>query len=149
EAGTPRIRSGLAEPRYARKHDALVDGAQAFVIDAETDLHVRPIVFNDHVRLGDERVEQLAPFRLFEIERDAALVAVRVLEIGAVAFTAHALRAVNGLGRLDLDDVGAPVRELTDRQRSGANAREVEDGEARQGHGHGVFLLTSDAISRS
>ena len=70
--------------------------------------------------------------RGFEVEGEAALVTVEVLEVGAVAGAAQAGIAVGGF---DLDDIGAPVRELADAGRAGADAREVDDLEAGEGEG--------------
>src|SRR5437899_12324981 len=59
---------------------------------------------------------------MLEVERHRALVAVQVQEVEAerrrVAF--------HLLARLDLDDVGAHVRELAHRGRAGAGAGEIE-----------------------
>src|SRR5690606_13810770 len=88
------------------------------------------------VGLGDELVEDIAAFGGLEVEREAALVAVEVPEIGAVAGAAEA--GIAG-GRFDLDDVGPPVGELAHAGGAGADAGEIEDLEAREGKGgHGV-----------
>ena len=64
------------------------------MVDLEAVLHVGAVVFDDDVGLGDELVEDLEALGGFEVEREAALVAVEVPEIGAVAGAAEAGIAV-------------------------------------------------------
>src|SRR6185437_1080125 len=93
-----------------------------------------PVIFDQHVGVLDQRAQNLDPRGLFEVERDAALVAVQVLEIEAMPLAAEALV----LGGLDLDDLGAPVRELTHAGRPRAHARQIDDlesGEWKFAHG--------------
>ena len=66
----------------------------------------------------------------FQIERDAALVAMQVLEIAGMARAADRIAGLEPLRRLDLDDVGAPIRELAHASGPGAHARQIENGEA-------------------
>ena len=64
------------------------------------------------------RLNAARPCGDLQIERHAALVALKILEIGAFARTARAL-AFDQMGRrLDLDDIGAPVGELADAGRA-------------------------------
>ena len=67
------------------------------------------------------------PRRRFQVERQAALVAVQVLEIGAMARPPAPRRARR---RFDLDHLGAPVGQLAHRGRTGAHARQVQHLEA-------------------
>ncbi len=71
---------------------------------------------------------------MLEVDGDAALVAVKVLEIGIVARGEIGLVAVGGiaLAHLDLDHVGAPVGELARAGRPGARPRQVDHLEAGQ-----------------
>ncbi len=69
------------------------------------------------------------PSGALEIEREASLVAVQVLEVGAMAAAGVVLL---GHRHLDLDDIGAPVGELPHADRPAAHPREVEHLEARQ-----------------
>ena len=93
-----------------RVDDARVDLRERLVVDAEAVLHVGPEVLDHHVGLLDQAQEDREAFRRLQVERDAALVAVQVLEVrpsrGPPGLAAPPLR------RLDLDDVGAPVGEL-------------------------------------
>ncbi len=76
-------------------------------------------------------MENLASLLASEIERDATLVAVLVLEIRLVA--AGEIRRIPR--PLDPDDIGAPVRELAHADRSCPGVRQVEDPEAFEGAG--------------
>ena len=67
------------------------------------------------------------PVGVLEVEGEAALVAVQVLEVGPVPRPAQPAVA---LGGFDLDHLGAPVGELAHRRGSGAHARQIEDLEA-------------------
>ena len=58
--------------------------------------------------------------------RDAALVAMQVLEIAAVASAADRVAAFQPLRRLDLDDIGAPVGELARAGGPRPHPRQVE-----------------------
>src|SRR5262249_37972259 len=111
EARPLAIRAVLAEAGDAGVDETPVERLEALVIDAEAEFHVGPVILDHDVRGPDHLAENVDAFRLLEVERDAALVAVQVLEIRAVARAAH-IAALPPLGQLDLDDVGAPVREL-------------------------------------
>src|SRR5581483_6732210 len=56
-----------------------------------------------------------------------------ILEVGATARPAELLAAGIFQNRVDLDDVGAPVRQLPDAGWAGPHPCEVEHGEAGQG----------------
>ena len=134
DPGPLRIRPGLAEAGDAAIDDALVDLLDGFVIDAEAELHLGAEILDDHIGLLGQLHKDRLAVRAFQVEREAALVAVQVLEIEP--FAARAGDVVGGAaGRLDLDDLGAPIGELAHRGRSGAGMRQVEHGEAgkRQG----------------
>src|SRR5262249_54735514 len=98
-------------------------------------LNIRAKVLDHHVGLLDHSLESRDPLWRFQIERHAALVALKILKVGAFARTTRTL-AVDEMGRrLDLDDVCAPIAELTDAGRARANAGQVEHGKARKGLG--------------
>ena len=65
---------------------------QRLVIDAEPVLHVGPEILDHDVGLLDQPLEGREALRRLQIERHAALVAMQVLEIGAVARAARAAR---------------------------------------------------------
>src|SRR6185436_8063069 len=142
ESGPLAIRAVLSEAGDAREHDPAVYFAQYFVVDAEPVFHVRPVVLDDDVRSLDETEKDLAALRCLEVERNRALVAMQVLEIRPVARAAHVLVA----RRLDLDHVGAEIRELAHAARTGPHSRQVEHPKAGEGGrsfdgGHAGILL--------
>jgi hypothetical protein len=140
DAGTRRIGAALAEARDRAVDDARVDLGHGVVVDLEAMLHVGTIVFDDDVGLGRELHEDLVAFLALEVERHRLLVAMQVLEVEAMAVAAHRIGLAVG-GRLDLDDVRAPVGELAHGRRPGAMRREVENGDVGKGQGgHGRFL---------
>ena len=83
------------------------------VVDPELAGDARAIVLHDDVRVARELHEDLLAARVLHVEPDALLVAVQHRE--AVALAVHlgieAARAVAFGESLDLDDVGAHVRE--------------------------------------
>ena len=58
---------------------------------------------------------------------------MQILKVGAVARTAHLLSPGVLEQRIDLDDVGTPVRKLPYAGGTRTDAGEIEPGEARQG----------------
>src|SRR5207244_6791345 len=68
-----------------------VDRAQGFVVDAQTLLHPGAVVLHDDIRIPRELFEDRHALRVSEVERQAPLVAVKILEIEAMAVTAHAV----------------------------------------------------------
>ena len=131
EAGPVSVRPILAEAGDAGVDEARIDARQRLVVDAQALLHAGPEILHDHVRLPHHALERGEAFRRLEIQRQAALVAMQVLEVGALARAAH--RLFRPGRRFDLDDVGAPVGELARASRPCPHAGEVEDGETGQG----------------
>ena len=135
-------RPGRAEPGERTDDEARVARAQH--VGAEPFRRHPPgaEVVDDGVGAGDEAQEQLAAFRVADVERDRALAAVGVLKRerglalrrGAVAVIVPSPRP------LDLDHVGTEVGEERRRERPGDDAGEIEDAEAFEnapGHGGG------------
>ena len=122
----------LAEARQAHVDEARVDLAQGLVVDAEPVLHVGPVVLDQHVGGRRQLLEDGDALGRLEVERDAALVAVQVEEVGAVRATPPIASSSPLLRHLDLDDVGAPIGEMPRRRRPGARARQVDHLEAGQ-----------------
>ena len=140
EAGTLVIGAVLTEAGNGAIDDAWIDLAHALIVDAEFCLHVGAEILDDDVGLLHQPPEDLQAFRLFKVERHRPLVAVQVLEVRALARAAELLPAILQ-NRIDLDDVGAPIRQLPHAGRTGPDAGEVEHGEtgeglrgAREGH---------------
>ena len=133
EARALRVRAFLAEARDAAVHDARVLLRDRLVVDAQAVLHVGAEVLDHDVRAAREPHEQLPPARLLQIQREAALVAVQVLEVEAVAVAAQRLLA--GRRRaLDLDHVRAPVGELAHGGGSGARTAQIQDLDSGERH---------------
>ena len=79
--------------------------------------------------LGSQPQQRFAPFRLLQVEHEAALAAVEVqVEVphAAVLHRRHVAHVV-AFVRLDLDDVGAELGEDLGRERTHHDGGEVED----------------------
>ena len=107
------VRPVLPEPADAPVHDSRVHLAHRFVIDPEPVLHPRPVVLDDDVRILRELHEDVAPRLRLQVQRQAALVAVQVLEVEPVPLARDSVPAAWSRRQLDLGHVRAPVRELT------------------------------------
>src|SRR5207253_4539921 len=126
------VRAALAEAGDAAVDDARVDRSQCLVVDAQPFLHTRAVVLHDDVGVARELLEDRHPLRIPEVQSHAPLVAVEILEIEAVAITAHAVAGAPA-GHLDLDGLGSPVDQLSHARGAGPGPGQVEDLEARQG----------------
>ena len=133
EARPVAIGAVLTEAGNAGVDDALVDLAQRLVVDAEALFHVGAEILHHHVGLGDQAAEGGKPLRRLQVERDAALVAVQILEVGTIARPAGRLAPFEMRRGLDLDHIGAPVGELPHRGGARTHAGEVENRETRKG----------------
>src|SRR5439155_19590496 len=136
EARPVAVRAVLPEAGDAREDDARIDFRERIVIDTEAELHVGAVVLDDDVRGLHELHEDRHALLVFQVDGDRALVAVQVLEVRAVARTAHRF-TLDARWRFDLDDVGAEIRELAHAGRPGAHARKIEDAKARKRGGGG------------
>ncbi len=123
----------LAEAGDAAIDDARIDLAHALIIDAELVFDVGPEILDNHVGLGGETHEHFEPPRILQAERHRALVAVQILEVGATAGTAELFTAGFPQQGIDLDDIGAPIRQLPHAGRARPDAGEIEHGKAGQG----------------
>ncbi len=108
--------------------EARVDLAQLFVGEAEPRHRLRAHVVHQNVALPHQRQEGLCRFRLLQIERQRALVAVEVQEhmahlaVPRRAGIAHDV----ALGRLDLDHLGAEIAHDLRRQRPEHDRRQID-----------------------
>jgi hypothetical protein len=68
------------------------------VIDTEARLYVGPEVFDDHVNLIGQPFEHSQSFGRLQVQRDATLIAVQVLEVGAGTRAADAIALVRAFG---------------------------------------------------
>ena len=135
ESRPQAVRPVLAVAGDAGVDEARVDRGHRLVVDAELSLHVGTEVLDQHVGLQHQLLEDRDALGRLQVQRHAALVAVDVAEVAAFARAADAFAFVHRRRHLDLDDLRAPVGELADRRRAGANAGEVEDGEVRERRG--------------
>src|SRR6185437_13890795 len=94
-----------------------------------------PEILHHDVRLCDQPPEGGKPLRRFQVERHAAFVALKILEVGAFARAARPLAFGQMRRRLYLDDIGAPVAELPHAGRARTDAGEIEDGKTGKGLG--------------
>jgi hypothetical protein len=102
--------------------------------------------FDDDVGPGRELPEDFLPLRRFQVEAETPLVAVDEgerltplrLETGVAA----------RVGRLDLEDVGAHVREHHPGHLGRRHARQLEDLDAVE-HSHGLSPLASGGEDRA
>src|SRR5689334_3893223 len=105
-------------------------GGERAVVESELLQRSRTEVLDEDVRLGGQAIERCAPVRMFEIERDAFLVAVDAQEVRA--FTLEEWRAprssVIAFARLlDLDHARTHIGEQHRAVRAGEHARQIED----------------------
>ena len=126
EARPRLVGPGLAIGRDRGIDDARIDGFQVRIIDPQPPLHVGAKILDHHIGLPREPQQGRAARLAFQVERDAALVAVQVLEVGTVAGAADRVAAFQPFRRLDLDHVGAPIGELARASRARAHPRQVE-----------------------
>ena len=136
---------GLAKPGNAAVDDARVDLFDALVIDAEPVFDGRAEILDDDICGLSQLKEDREPVLGLQVERQAALVAMEILEIEPVAARPGHIAAVVA-APLDLDDIGAPIGELAHRGRPGAGMGQVENGVFRQRQGSdahecGPFLV--------
>jgi hypothetical protein len=152
ESGPARVGAGLAEARDARVDQARIDLRERLVVDAEAVLHVGTEVLQQHVGLLDQLLQHRDALRLLQVERDRALVPVRVLVVRAF-LAAERVVAAHAVGHLHLDHVGAPVGELARGGGAGAHLGQVEDAEAGKGLrggsvGHGLIVGSGLCLAR-
>ncbi len=97
------------------------------VVDAEPVFYLRAEILDDDVGLLRQFEEDLLPLLGLEVKRQAALVAVQVLEVEAVAPRAGDI-APRLARLLDLDHIGAPIGKLTNGGRPSPGVTEIKNG---------------------
>ena len=123
ESGAICVRAFLPEAADACIHDAWIDLAHAFVVDAEPVLYTGSIILDDHVRFLRETLEHSDAIGFFQIERNAAPVSLQILKVCAVAFVERSAVTVRISRFFNLDDIRSPIRELAGARRTRARAR--------------------------
>ena len=124
EAAAPGVWAGLAEARDRAQDQPLVAGVQRLPPQAQPLHHARTEVLQHDIGAVDQVPEDLEILLVLQVELQAALVPVPQHERRRLALekgrrTAHRI----ALGTLDLDDVGAHVRELHAAERAGEMGR--------------------------
>src|SRR5204862_3794739 len=109
-----------------RIDEAWIRFLQNLVAEPQTRHHGRTKVFDDDIGSLDEAQECLRPGIALEIEHERALAAVPTLESERRHAEWIAAR------RLDLDDVRAEIGEQHRTERTGDEARQVQDADACQ-----------------
>ena len=132
-------RPGSAEARRADDDEPRVPRLQHLWTDAHTVEGAGAEVLDHNIGVLGEPKERLDALGLAEVQRDASLVAVHVVEVAArvgielASREVHELRETGRIGsvtRLDLDYVRTVVGEHPRRVRSGEHPREVEHDDA-------------------
>ena len=115
------------------------------VIETELRQRVRTKVLHHHVGAIDETIDERAPVRMLEIERDAFLVPVDAQEIGAFAVEKRRPpgACVVAFPRLfHLDDARPHVGQQHCAVRARQHAGEVEHGDSVEGrHNTGMIIV--------
>ena len=135
DAGAVSIGTCLAEARDAGINDARIDRLQAFVVYAKPMLHPRPHVLDDDVGALHQLFEDREALRRLEIERQRFLVALQIEPVRAEATAENILVLLRSHGRLDTDDLGAPVCEMAAGSRARTGDGEFNHREARERKG--------------
>ena len=130
------IRALQAEAGADRIDDARIEAAQIIVAEAHALHHAGAEIAHDHVcGLHQTQCRLSVRFR-FQVQGDAALVAVQAGEdrvVAAVRVLAHApAREVAGADALDLDDVGAVVAQHLGTARPHHHLGKVQNADALQ-----------------
>ena len=137
----PAIRAIAAEALDRRVDEARVEVAQHVPAQPEPVHRARPEIFQQHIGLLDDLLEQPLPLLGLEVERQAPLVGVEQQEkeaVGALDVGVHGSRHIAALRLFELDHVGAEKRH--DLRAGGTRlvVRHVDHANAVEGFTHGV-----------
>jgi hypothetical protein len=122
-------RAVLPKPGNGRVDQPIVRFGERIEVNPKPILHVGPEVLDDDIGSIGQPSKRFQALLCLEIERQASLVAVQVLKVGAGAWSAQ-LGAVDG--RFDFDDIGTPIGKLPHAGRTGSDAGKIEDPDASQ-----------------
>ncbi len=103
------------------------------ITNAQPRFDIRAVIFDDDIRGRNQLLENVDAFRRFQIERHRPLVAVQILHIEAMTRSTNDIRRVGAGRHLDLDHVGAKIREKTHTGWARTYAGKIENAEMRQG----------------
>ena len=134
------IRPGLPEARDRAVDEAPVHRAKGLVSQTEVVHRSRLEVLDEDVTPADEVDDERPPARVLQIDGDAPLAAVDREEVGSLAVGRAGrgpVPAVVAPSRvLDLDHLGAVVAQDLGGERTGDDAREVDDADPAEKRGH-------------
>ena len=107
-----RVRAVFAIAVKPRINDSGVDGFQAFVRDAQSQHGLGPDVVDHHIGCFHQFEKCVQTLWLFQVQHQAAFVAVHMQKVRPHALMAHGANASDGVARrrLDLDHISAHVR---------------------------------------
>ena len=141
-AGAGRVGAVLTEARDRADHEAGVQRAERGGVEAVAREAPDLEVLHHDVGVAREAAHQRLPVGRVEIGRDAALAAVAAVEIGGAEVRPVGggdegrpplPRVVARAGALDLDDIGAEVRQQLAAPGAGQDAGQFEDADAGEG----------------
>ena len=97
-------------------NDPGIDLVNFFPTETQFPHRCRPVVFHQNIRNGDQLSQNFLPFLRSEVQNHALLVAVETDEITAAVFSrlshkGSELSRIVSAGRLDVDDLGAEIRQ--------------------------------------
>jgi hypothetical protein len=135
EAGAGRLLAHLAVGGDRAVDEARVDREQALSVDLQTLAHRQGEVGDEDVGRAEQTVKHRQPRGVFQIDGEAPLVAGRQLPPVIRDLAGNRGRRpprIAGARRLDLDHLGAEVREDGGRCRPGDPARAIDDTQTRK-----------------
>ena len=138
DAAPVGVRAVLAEAGDRSVDQARVPGVHGVEVEAQAVLDRGAHVLDQHVGGVDQAHQHVAALRRLQVQGQRPLVAVQVLEVGAVPAVRGQARRRQAGRRLHPDDVGAPVGELADAGGARACDRQVDDADVveRKMRGH-------------
>jgi len=148
-AGPSRARPGAAIGRQMNAYDLRIGGGYTGIIEPELGGKIAAQIVENDIAGLDQLEQHLAPFRVFQVERKAALVAVKRFVEMAVA-RAEKMRpdiapdVAAVLEVLDLDDFRAEVGKVLGAERARAVLLDRNDAQSgKRKTGHSGFLAMS------
>ncbi len=146
-AGRSRYGPSLPNALTEAVDDAGIAPCDLLVTHAEPVDDTGPKRLHEHVGGSGEAKQALAIARLLQVQHDALLAAIQVpKEHRRRAVRDSDLTARIALGRLDLDDLGAVIREREREIRARQEHREIDDAKSRELHRPGAAARPSKRV---
>src|SRR5690606_32325366 len=141
-AGPSGIGTVLAIAADAHHDQAGIVGGEGVIAQPQAFEHAWPVVLDEHVGLVDQRAGDGLAFGMLEIKRDAALAthegdALQGYAVDVIAELAHRV----ALPGLDLDDIGAEIRQQPCARGTGERTADFNHADARQRAASGLVIL--------